>query len=259
MRTGMTKGLQKSVNKHGSVLKAFRSQGGGGAGLMAGGWVLLGFGIFLGLLCALALGTRGLLIGAFMAVPGLLMVLGGRSMYKKRVRNYLDYYQKETGYSAEELQEADRELMGPGTVAIVSKTDRGKQEVLFMITDHYFLSIWPVMGCYLLKLDDIVAAFHSAQIPGIGGYCEGLQIISRKDTKKPGQKNPFTKKEYEGFKNSLMSEQRDAQATCLEAVEEIAKRAPHVITNQNIIVDNVRYNLLSMDNWQADWARILGG
>ena len=56
-----------------------------------------------------------------------------------------------------------------------------------------------------------------------------------------------------------MSEQRDAQATCLEAVEEIAKRAPHVITNQNIIVDNVRYNLLSMDNWQADWARILGG
>ena len=38
MKTGMTKGLQKSVKKHGSVLKAFRSQGGGGAGLMAAGY-----------------------------------------------------------------------------------------------------------------------------------------------------------------------------------------------------------------------------
>lgn len=258
MRTGMTKGLQKSVKKHGSVLKAFRSQGGGGAGLAAGGWVLLIVGIFLGLLCVLALGSRGLLIGAFMALPGLLMVLGGRAMYKKRVRNYLDFYQKETGYSVEELQEADRELMGSGAVTIVSKTNRAKEEVLFMITDHYFLSIWPVMGCYLLKLDDIVAAFHSVQIPGIGGYCEGLQVISRQDTKKPGLKNPFTKKEYEGFKNALMGEQRDAQVTCLEAVEEIAKRAPHVITNQNIMVNNMRYDLLSMDNWQADWKKILG-
>ena len=258
MKTGMTKGLQKSVKKHGSVLKAFRSQGGGGAGLMAGGWVLLIFGMILGLICVLALGVRGLLVGAFMWAPGLLMVLGGHGMYRKRLNKYLDFYQKETGYSMEELQEADRELMGNGAVAIVSKTDRGREEVLFMITDHYFLSIWPVKGCYLLKLDDIVAAFHSAQIPGIGGYCEGVQIISREDTKKPVQKNPFTKKEYEGFKNSLMSEQRNAQVTCMEAVEEIARRAPHVITSQNIMVDNMRYNLLSMDNWQADWARILG-
>ena len=44
----------------------------------------------------------------------------------------------------------------------------------------------------------------------------------------------------------------------MEAVEEIARRAPHVITSQNIMVDNMRYNLLSMDNWQADWAKILG-
>ena len=63
MKTGMTKGLQKSVKKHGSVLKAFRSQGGGGAGLMAGGWVLLIFGLILGLVCVLALGIRGLLSG----------------------------------------------------------------------------------------------------------------------------------------------------------------------------------------------------
>ena len=258
MKTAMTKDVQKLVNKHGGVLKAYRSQGGGGAGLAAGGWVLLIFGVFLGLICVLALGSRGLLIGAFMAVPGLLMVLGGRGMHKKRIRTYLDYYQKETGYSAEELQQADRELMSPDAVCVVGRTNRAKAELLFMITEHYFLSIWPVKGCYLVKLDDIVAVFHSAQIPGIGGYREGLWVISRADTKKAGVKNPFTKKEYGGFENSLMGEQRDAQTICLEAVEEIAKRASHVITYQNIVVNGIQYNLMSMNNWQADWARILG-
>lgn len=258
MKTGMTKGLQKSVKKHGSVLKAFRSQGGGGAGLMAGGWVLLIFGMILGLICVLALGVRGLLVGAFMWAPGLLMVLGGHGMYRKRLNKYLDFYQKETGYSMEELQEADRELMGNGAVAIVSKTDRGREEVLFMITDHYFLSIWPVKGCYLLKLDDIVAAFHSAQIPGIGGYRQNLFVISRQEIGKKGVENPFTKKEYEGFECGMMSEQRHCQQTCAEAIEEMIRRAPHIITNQNIAVDGVTYNLLSMNNWQEDWRRILG-
>ena len=259
MKTGMTKGLQKLVNKHGSVLKAYRSQGGGGAGMAAGGMVLLISGIFLGGICLLFLGWESAaVVGGIFALPGLLLVLFGKNMHKKRVNNYLDFYQQETGYTAEELQQADRELMGPGALCITGKTNRAKEEILFMITDHYFLSVWPVKGCYLLKLDDMVAAFYSAQIPGIGGYREGVQIISRQDTKKAGVKNPFTKKEYGGFDNSLMSEQRDAEQICREAVEEIAKRAPHVITYQNIVVSGVQYNLMSLNNWQADWARMLG-
>lgn len=258
MKTGMTKGLQKLVNKHSSVLKAYRSQGGGGAGMAAGGWVLLVCGILLGGVCLLVTTRAALVTGGAFGIPGLLLVLLGKSKHKKRVNNYLDFFQKETGYSVEELQQADRELAGPGAVTIVSKTNRAKEEVLFMITDHYFMSVWPVMGCYLVKLDDIVAAFHSVQIPGIDGYREGLHVISRQDISKPGRKNPYTKKEYEGFTNSLMGEQRNASVPCLEAVEEIASRAPHVITNQNIMVNGMHYNLLSMDNWQADWAKILG-
>lgn len=258
MKTAMTGALQKSVNKHGSVLKAFRSQGGGAAGAIAGGVTLLVFGVLLGGISMLGLGIRGLVVAAVFCAPGLLLIIPGTIKRKKRINGYLDFYQKETGYSVEELQQADREMMGADTVCIVSKTDRGRKEDLFMISPHYFLSIWPVKGCYLVKLDDIVAAFHSCQIPGIGGYREGVHIISRQDTKKNGTKNPFTQKQYEGFTNSLMGEQRDAERICLEAVEEIAKRAPHVITCQNIVVNGVQYNLMSMDNWQADWARILG-
>lgn len=257
MKTGMTKGLEKSVNKRGSVLKAFRSQGGGAAGAIAGGVTLLIFGVLLGGISMLGLGVRGMLIGAVFCAPGLLLIIPGVIKRNKRINSYLDFYQKETGYSVEELQQADQEMMSADKVCIVSKTDRAKEEVLFMISAHYFLSVWPVKGCYLVKLEDIVAAFHSCQIPGIGGYREGVHIISRQDIKKNGTKNPFTGKQYEGYTNSLMGEQRDAEKTCRETVEEIAKRAPHVITYQNIMVNGVQYNLLSMDNWQADWARIL--
>lgn len=260
MRMEMTRSMQKSIAKHGSVLKAFRSQGGGGAGLMAGGIVLVVAGVPLGLLCLLALGSRGLLVGAFFAVPGLLLILWGMSLRKKRLANYLEFYKKDTGYSEAELQEADRELMSPDAVKIGGKMDNsgGKEGIIFMVTEHYFLAIWPVYGAYLRKLDDIVAAFYSAQIPGIGGYRQNLFVISRQEIAKKGEKNPFTKKEYQGFECGMMSEQRHCQQTCAEVLEEMIKRAPHIITSQNIAVNGVPYNLISMDNWQMDWARILG-
>lgn len=227
---------------------------------MAGGIVLVVVGVPLGLLCLLALGGRGLLVGAFFAVPGLLLILWGMSLRKKRLANYLEFYKKDTGYSEAELQEADRELMSPDAVKIGGKMDNsgGKEGIIFMVTEHYFLTIWPVYGAYLRKLDDIVAAFYSAQIPGIGGYRQNLFVISRQEIAKKGEKNPFTKKEYQGFECGMMSEQRHCQQTCAEVLEEMIKRAPHIITSQNIAVNGVPYNLISMDNWQMDWARILG-
>ena len=260
MRMEMTRALQKSVTKHGSVLKAFRAQGGGGAGMMAGGITLLIFGALLGLVSVLAVGVNGLLVGAFFGVPGLLLVLFGVRSRNKRLNNYLEFYEKDTGYSREELLQADRELMSQDAVKIGGKMDNsgGKEGIIFMVTEHYFLTIWPVYGAHLRKLDDIVAAFYSAQIPGIGGYRQNLFVISRQEIAKKGEKNPFTKKEYQGFECGMMSEQRHCQQTCMDVLEEMIKRAPHIITSQNIAVNGVPYNLVSMDNWQADWARILG-
>lgn len=259
MKTEMTKDFQKSVEKYGSVLKAYRAQGGGGKGLIAGGVVLLVFGALLGIPLMFLRVLGGLVVLAIFAVPGLALILPGIALNKKRMAAYMEYYQKETGYSLEELQEADRELLGPEAVKIVCKTDRsaGKNETVFFITPHYFLSVWAVNGCYLRRLDDIVAAFYSSEIPGINGYRQNLFIITRQDTQQSGRTNEYTQKQYRGFENALLTMNKNCQEICNETVGEMAARAPHIITRQYIVVKDVRYNLLSMDNWQADWARIL--
>lgn len=258
MKAEMTKDLKKDVDKYGSVLKAYRAQGGGGMAIFAGGIVLLVFGVLLGLPMLFAT-WKGIIVFAIFVAPGLLLVLLGKLKHKKRLSGYLEYYQDETGYSLEELQEADRELLSPDAVKIVSKTDRsaGKEETVFFITEHYFLSAWPVRGCYLRKLEDIVAAFYSAQIPGINGYRQNLFIITRQDIREEGVKNEYTKKQYLGFENGLLVNQNNCQQICGEVISEMLKRAPYIITSQNIAVKGVGYNLLSMDNWKDDWAKIM--
>ena len=114
--------------------------------MMAGGITLLIFGALLGLVSVLAVGVNGLLVGAFFGVPGLLLVLFGVRSRNKRLNNYLEFYEKDTGYSREELLQADRELMSQDAVKIGGKMDNsgGKEGIIFMVTEHYFLTIWPV-------------------------------------------------------------------------------------------------------------------
>lgn len=259
MKTGMTQSVQKMIRKHGSVLKAYRSRGGGPAGVMAAGIMLFAVGIIMMLLFFLTSGVNGLRIGGIFVVLGLLLALLGLFLRRARGRDYLNFYQSETGYSAEEVQAADRELMGPGALVIAGKTNRAKEEVMFMLTEHYFMSVWPNKGCYLVKLEDIVAVFHSCQIPFISMYLEGLYVISKRDVAGKGEPNPLTNKQCGGYYNAIMGEQQNAEAVCRGVVDEIAKRMPHVIRQQHIVVNGEKFDLLSMNNWQADWARILGG
>lgn len=57
-----------------------------------------------------------------------------------------------------------------------------------------------------------------------------------------------------------MGEQQnvEAEAVCMKALEETAKRVPHVIRRQYIVANGEKFDLLSLNNWQEDWARILG-
>ncbi len=259
MKTEMTKDLKKRVDKYGSVLAAFRSQGGGGKGLMAGGIMLLVCGVLFGGLLMFVKVVGGIVVFAVFAFPGLAMFVPGMVLDKNRQAGYLEYYQKQTGYSLEELREADRELLSPDAVKVISKTNRsaGKQETVFFITPHYFLSIWPIYGCYLRKLDDIVAAFYSNEIPGINGYRQNLFIITRQDAQNKGRKNEYTGKQYGGFENGQLTDLKNCREICDEALSEMTARAPHIITSQYIVVKGVKYNLLSMEDWQRDWAYIL--
>ena len=252
----MDKNLQNKVGKYGSVLKAYRSMGGWSLGVMAAGIMLIVFGVLLGLLAMLATIQAGIATLTVMAGPGLILTVIGSAKNKKRVSGYLDFFKKDTGYSEAELQEADRELMGPGAVKLTCMTDRSRRETVFIITDHDFLSAFPVQGCYLRKLDDIVAAFYSNEIPGIYGYRRNLFVISRQDIQKEGVRNEYTNKQYRGFENAILTNKPDFREVCVRAVEEMVRRAPHIITSQNISVKGIRYNLLSMNDWRKDWESI---
>ena len=261
MKAEMTKSLRKTAEKYGSVLAAFRSQGGAGKGLAAGGIAVAAMGILIGVPLLYVNFAGGLVVLMILAVPGIAMAIPGAIVHKVRMKDYLEYYHKQTGYSIEELRAADQELMSPDAVKIVSRTSRSgvRPETVFIITPHYFLSVWAMYGCYLRRLDDIVAALSSTEIPGINGFRRNLFVITRWDIRSKPVKNAYTGKQYMGFENAILSDMKNCREVCEEAVAEIAARAPHIITCQNIIVKGVRYNLISMDDWQRDWTNILEG
>lgn len=249
--------LQKKAAKCGSVLKACRVQNAkGSALLLVWGIYFIVCGILFGGISALEIGAAGWFITATASAVGVVLLL----LRKMHIGNYLSYYQRQTGYSVEELQNADRELMSYSAVKIGDVTERtGKKPVLmFIVTDHYFLSVGSIKGTYLRRLDDIVAAFYSCQIPQRGGYRQGLFVIARQDLQKKPSKNRMTKKWYGGYESGIMVWVRDCEKLCREILTEMTGRAPRIIPYQNIVVNGIQYNLMSLDNWQADWARILG-
>ena len=122
MKTEMTKDLKKRVDKYGSVLAAFRSQGGGGKGLMAGGIMLLVCGVLFGGVLMFVKVVGGIVVFAVFAFPGLAMFVPGMVLDKNRQAGYLEYYQKQTGYSLEELREAEAAAEAAAIIAAAPPT-----------------------------------------------------------------------------------------------------------------------------------------
>lgn len=271
MRVEMKPGMQRKVNRYGSVLKAFRSQGGTSLGFGTSSVLLLTFGICMipwGLLLLIAAasepdgGAELWIVSGVMVGLGLLLLVLRAILRAVRTKNYLSYYEKQTGYSERELQEADRELMSYSAVKIGERMHyyARKPTLMYIVTKHYFFAVGSAKGAYLRKLEDIAAAFYSCQIPqGISSVCrEGLFVISKQDISGKPRKNRITKKWYGGFESGMMALSEGCDKLCGEVLEEIGKGAPYIIPYQNIVVNGVPYNLLSLENWQADWARILG-
>lgn len=267
MKMEMPARLQKKVKRYGSVLKAYRKQDSLGTVLL----LILGIYVmaFMGMLTPFALffepedAAIWLIMDAVFAGIGLIMLLIRALVRAGRARNYLSYYQKQTGYSEKELQEADRELMGHSAVKLgeVPQVLSRKPALMYIVTGHYILAVSQRNGCYLRKLDDIVAAFHSCQIPqGVFAMRhEGLFLISRQDIDRKPKKNRITKKWYGGFDGGPAALAGSWDRFCAEILEEIGKRMPRFIPFQNIVVNGIRYDLLSLQNWREDWNRILHG
>ena len=62
MRMTLESGLQKKVNKYGSVLKAYRTMGGAGAAIIGLGIMLIACGAFVGALLAIVKIIGGIIL-----------------------------------------------------------------------------------------------------------------------------------------------------------------------------------------------------
>ncbi len=220
--------MQKELVRDGSVLKGIRSLGGMALGCMAGGGVLLGAGVFLGLFALLASPAAGLAVLAFFGVPGLLLILWGRSSRKKRMNSYLDYYQEESGYSKEELQRVDQELQEPETLAIGAIDPQVSKKVPVigcLISRNYVVMVQNMGLGYVRRIEDLAAAAYSQKIPGINGYKWGLVFIGV------------------GDKECRIDARMDQEA-CAQIARALSERNPWVITAPAFISDGKQYDII---------------
>ncbi len=220
--------------KDGNVLKKMRNVGGWAKGVMAGGIVLL--------VCALLIdipflisGLDGAVIffGAIFLVPGLLMFLMGNAAHKKKMRNYVSYYKKATGFSEEEVHQVERELMEPDMVMFGNVPEENRQgasernpQIACMITKNYFVAPFTLGESYIRRLSDMVLAAYSIEIPGIGGSTDGLIFLAKNDT--------------DAYKNATLT--RDV---CREIIGTLQARKPEIITSQRFEYKGQKYDVLT--------------
>ncbi len=220
--------------KDGKVLWNLRNNGGGGKGLMAGGIVLLIFGVLLfALFAVMGRGGGGLLFGGFFGIPGLILFLWGFLGQKKKMKNYLAYYQEETGFSLEELGLMEQEILSPDMVMIgnvPAENRNGASEkhpqIACMMTEHYFIMPMLMGKTYIRRYPDMLLAAYSERIPGTGGYKHGLVFLSRKDDS--AYINAFLTKEV-----------------CKEVISRLREHNPQLITATAFSCNDKEYDVIT--------------
>ena len=224
----ITDEMRKNLFVDGSILKRLRCSGGISHGILAGGVAML---VCAALVSALffALDVMGgvFLFGGVCGFLGLIMVLIGRVLHNKRIRGYLDYYQKLSGLGTEELNLVDREIQEPGTILIGHPLPGKKKDYSLgcFITKHYLLAPLPGGDSYLRRIEDLAAAVYSNEVPGAFAYVPGLTFLAKND-EKPGY-------------NSFLLEDE-----CVEIMSVLKERNPKIITEQKFFYKGKQYDVM---------------
>ncbi len=247
MKITITEKMREKARRRGSVLKLSRIRTGGAKGAIAAGITFLVFGLFSGLPFLIQGLFGGLLLFAMMGIPGLIFLIIGGILQRKRAKDYLGFYVNETGYSREELLQAEDELLAPQTAAV---GNAGKNGISCYITEHFLVSVTKE-ACYVRKLSDLIAVFYSEEIPGIDSQVSGVMFISEKDIAREPRTNPYTYRLCGGYSNILLDRQ-----SCMEVQGEIAKRGAVILTNQRFSDGRTMYDLLNLNHWEEDWRAI---
>ncbi len=250
MRIEVTEKMRKDAQKGKTVLKQSRVHAGVGKGAIGAGITFLVFALFSSLPFLFQRMLGGVLIFALLGIPGLVFVVIGVIAKKKRAKDYLEFYGRETGYDEATILRAEQELLMPQTVMVCNAGNRRKENACCYITENFLVSITPEAG-YLRRLSDMRAAFYSEKIPGIDSRIAGMVLISSQDIAREAQINSLTYRQCGGYVNALLNKE-----SCAEVVGEIVKRNPSVIANPVFSDGKKMHDLLSMDNWVEDWKAI---
>ncbi len=222
--------------KKGNVLWRVRNQGGGFNGLTGVGIALLVLAAVVSALMAAVGLSRGILVfGVLFGVPGALLILLGVILQSRKMKRYLDYYQKETGFDVEELKKLEQELLEPdmvmiGNVPDVNGSNLGfsekKPQIACMITKHYFFMPTTRGVSYIRRLSEMVLAVYSQEIPGMGGYRSGLVFLSEKD-------------------DTARTDSLSTRDVCEEMIRELCERSPGLITERYVTDGERTYDMIT--------------
>lgn len=219
---------KKMLSMDGSVLKYMHSVAGGGKGLVAGGAVLLFFCVLLAVLIVpgMKFGT-GLMVCICLCLPGLLMVVGGRFMQKRRMNNWLKTVAKRTGYSEEEIRRIDEEFKQPGTVlfSYTKGKDTNSLKKMGFITAHYVR--FPGVGYDIYHLQELAACLYTENYIHGNGEHDRAMVAYAMD--KP--------EVYQCY-----GLEKSSKKACTEIVEAIEARNPLVITAHQFSYEGKNYD-----------------
>lgn len=158
----------KKCTMDGSFLKKCRSIGGIGAGLSAIGMMLIAIGLIalvMGGASSSKTGESSMFIGSaivclVLAVIGIPLLLLGNSLSKKKLRTYLSYYSKKSGYTEEQLTGLDQEAVSPDTMYYIAqgKLQSNSAPLCSLITKN-----WLVMPFMFIRAVDTAAIFFEKE------------------------------------------------------------------------------------------------
>lgn len=168
--------LKRKMEMDGSVLKFMHSVGGAGKGILTMGGMIAVIGLMLAAALAGTMGTESAVkVGAAMVLPGILLMVLGISLHKKKLAGYLRTYEKATHLTQEQLAQLEEEFKQPGTVlmAMDNAKDTNSLKKMGFITAHYVK--FPGIDPSIFPLQEMVACFYTKRyLCQDGGYDRAL-------------------------------------------------------------------------------------
>ncbi len=216
---------QDTIKKgKGSILRSIRNGKGGGKGLIAGAIVLLVFTLPFSIIGLIA--DAGDVISILISAPGLLLLILGIVLRHKRNSTWLSYYQKQSGFSESELQQADRELASPSTTIATCRYPGTMKDsyIAGFFTEHYVVLNGGIEP-YIWRLEDIIAAGFSDS-----GDIWCMAFLTVHDTETRGI-------------NCLITDTDKKPALAKDILQELSRRNPKILCGQEIVCEGSHYIL----------------